>query len=178
VKRPALMFALVLAACASKKSPPAESSVSFDANGSAVASKTAAADAESPTASFVRASGAMGITLYVAVPPDTTKRPFSIQITGFKGGTGAVHVANAVINRNDAENHEYQYVAKNDTFKFVITDFDVDDVPGTPMLEGTLSATFEGEMPYIYPAKAGNAFTEPLKITGGKLSNIKVSGAK
>lgn len=177
MKKTSLVFALALAACSARK-PPAETGVTFEANGVPASAAAAAEGIPAPSANLVKSSGSMLITFLAAVAPDTTPKPFSIQVTGFKGVTGTVHTSNAVYNRNDAEKKEYQYVGKSDALKVDITDYEVDDVPGTPMQEGWFSATFEGDLPYIYPKKDGNPFTDTLKVTNGKIVGVKVTVAK
>lgn len=177
MKTLAALAMLALVACSGHTTAPT-TAVSFDANGKTASTTPAAEETVAPSANYVKSTGVMTIYFYGAVPPDTTRRQFSMQLTGFKGGTGQAHVATAIFNRKDADNHEYQYAAKPEVMKVTITEFEIDDVPGSPLQEGWVSGTFEGEMPYVYPKKDENLFTHPLVITNGKFTGIKVSGMK
>jgi hypothetical protein len=87
-------------------------------------------------------------------------------------------VVAAAYARKDDAGHEFGYQAKAEELKVEITDFEIHDVANSPLREGTISGTFEGEMAYLHPKKEGNPYTEPLKITNGKFINVKVSSMK
>lgn len=155
--------------------PADTSSVSFEANGAAAVKGDGE---EVASASYMMGPGVLTIYLYGAVPPDKQRRQMSIQVTGYRGNEGDVAVAAAVYTRKDEQGREYGYQAKANALKLKITELELEDVPGSPLKEGTISGTFEGDMQYPYPKKEGNPFTEPLKITNGKFSGVKVSGMK
>lgn len=176
MKKFAFAACVALAACSSPK-PPAETVVAFTANGAEVATAPGPEETVTPSANYVKPTGALTIYFFGAVAPDKTRRQFSIQVTGFKGGTGKVHVAAAVFDRKDAEGRAYEYAAKGDALHVEISEFELDDVKGSPLQEGWVSGTFEGEMPYVYPKKDGNPFTESLWVKG-KFTGIRVAGTK
>lgn len=155
--------------------PADTSQVSFEANGTA--SVKGDGD-EQPSASYMMGPGVLTIYVYGAIAPDKQRRQMSIQVTGYRGNEGDISVAAAVYTRKDEQGREYGYQAKANALKLKITDIELDDVPGSPLKEGTISGTFEGEMQYAYPKKEGNPFTEPLKITNGKFSGVKIQGMK
>ncbi|HSI03355.1 MAG: hypothetical protein ACAI38_23525 [Myxococcota bacterium] len=177
-----LMTALLaLAACSGGGSAPVDptkATVTFEANGKAASTAPSGEDNFPAAASYVEPTGSLTIVMHGAVAPDTTRHQFSIQINGFRGGTRKYPVVAAAYARKDDAGHEFGYQAKAEELTVEITDFEIHDVANSPLREGTISGTFQGEMAYLHAKKEGNAYTEPLKITNGKFTNVKVSGLK
>ncbi len=176
-----VMAAWLLTACESAPTKPVDASaatIAFEANGTAAATAPSGEDTFPAAASYVEPTGSLTIVMHGAVAPDTRRQQFSISINGFRGGTGKYPVVSAAFARKDDAGREFGYQAKAEELKVQITDFEIHDIAGSPLREGTISGTFEGEMAYLHPRKEGNPYTEPLKITNGRFTNVKVSGMK